>query len=292
MLLELNTNVKEYQVEEFLHTNRGTYREEYVGTNQDRKTVLLVAYDTTQKKLHEEAYLKEMGFQSCVFSPSFMELIDDFETVIRKKRIQVLVYNTPKAITLEEALYLGKIKENDAWRIFCDIAIGVKELKHCCHGAIHTNLSPKTISVYWDKRNKARGIITNLQYVCKAYTKNDDMDYDELNPCYTPPEYATGQMSERSTVFSMALLLAIMLQGYHPWHMPIDSTNSKHRELFTIAKPDLNVPAKLIGCLEKAWQPIPKNRHQSIEEFVSEAMRSSPFKMPVTYECFGNNKHS
>lgn len=292
MLLELNTNVKEYKVMEFLHTNRGAYREEYVGTGKDSKTVLLVAYDTTQKELHKEAYLKEIGFQSCVFSPSFMELCDDFVAVIRKKRIQVLVYNSPKTMTLEEAMYQGKINTNDAWRIFCDIVIGVKELKHCCQGAFHTNLSPKTISIYWDKRNKARGIITNLQYVSKDSSHKEDMNYNELNPCYTPPEYDTGLMSERSTVFSMALLLAFMLQGYHPWHMPIDSTNSGHRKLFTEAKPELNVPTKLMGCLEKALQPIPMNRYQSIEEFVSEAMKSSPFKMPVTYECFGNNKRS
>ena len=35
-----------------------------------------------------------------------------------------------------------------------------------------------------------------------------------------------------------------------------------------------------------------QHRHQSIEEFVSEAMKSCPFKMPVTYECFGKGKRS
>lgn len=35
-----------------------------------------------------------------------------------------------------------------------------------------------------------------------------------------------------------------------------------------------------------------QHRHQSIEEFVREAMKSCPFKMPVTYECFGKGKRS
>ena len=35
-----------------------------------------------------------------------------------------------------------------------------------------------------------------------------------------------------------------------------------------------------------------QHRHQSIEEFVSEAMKSCPFKMPVTYACFGKGKRS
>ena len=287
MLLKPNTVIKEYKVVEFLHTNRRAYREEYVGINNENKTVLIVTYDTTSQKLSKNAYIKEIGFQSCVFSPSFMELCDDFVTVIRKKRIQVLVYKYQKTITLEEAMYLGKIKQDDALRIFFDIAIGVKELKYCCHDAIHTNLSPKTVMVYWDKRKKARGIITNLQYVYNYCIKKNTIDYDELNPCYTPPEYDTGCMSERSMEFSIALLLAFMLQGYHPWLMPIDSTDSNHRKQFTMAKPVFNVPAKLIDCLYKALQPIPQHRYETIEEFVSEAMKSSPFKMPVTYECFG-----
>ena len=54
-----------------------------------------------------------------------------------------------------------------------------------------------------------------------------------------------------------------------------------------MAKPVFNVPVKLIDCLYKALQPIPQHRYETIEEFVSEAMKSSPFKMPVTYECYG-----
>ena len=108
MLLKPNTVIKEYKVVEFLHTNRRAYREEYVGINNENKTVLIVAYDTTSQKLSKNAYIKEIGFQSCVFSPSFMELCDDFVTVIRKKRIQVLVYKYQKTITLEEAMYRSK----------------------------------------------------------------------------------------------------------------------------------------------------------------------------------------
>ena len=64
MLLKPNTVIKEYKVVEFLHTNRRVYREEYVGINNENKTVLIVAYDTTSQKLSKNAYIKEIGFQS------------------------------------------------------------------------------------------------------------------------------------------------------------------------------------------------------------------------------------
>ena len=47
MLLISNTVIKEYKVVEFLTTNRRAYREEYVGINNENKTVLIVAYVPT-----------------------------------------------------------------------------------------------------------------------------------------------------------------------------------------------------------------------------------------------------
>ncbi len=91
-----------------------------------------------------------------------------------------------------------------------------------------------------------------------------------MAPCdiaFIAPEVESGQWSERSVVYSAALLLIVMLQGGFPWKIDGETDPAEIARKIQQSKPELKIPLSLRRLLLPCLAVDPADRPESVAAF-------------------------
>lgn len=290
MILDPNAKIEKYAVSELIYSDPGGYREVYRAQGQDRAPVALIVYAPERIPNRNLMHLPdtEFDYRAHLVSEPFAPMVDSGEWEVRERmKIRYCAVEYRDTVSLEAELANAPMKTVDGWSLFRDLFIGLNEICHYGKGACHFNLCPQTVRVCRERDGSARAMLGGLQFVSRLSVQPSDIDMTLLNPCYRAPESVFGAMTPRSMQFSLALLFASMLQGFHPWGADPRMEAFRIFGLIRRNKPRLNLSRDLARCLGKALSIAPDNRFGTMDEFVSAIMRFSPLELPSTYECFG-----
>lgn len=290
MILNIHHKTDRYEIVELLHTDRGGYREVYKGIENDGSPVILIAYANDLIKDEGLKHTMDMEFElyDCMRTSTFLRFRKVDETRNEDGltvRFAVLEYVACES--LEHVLAKGKLRTEDAWGIFKSVVMGLNELNFYIEGACHFNICPSTVYVHYDEQGKAEGLLGGLQFVSNDYKNHSNVDINLLDRIYSAPETCMGTLQPESMTFSLALLLATMLQGFHPWKMDTDKNGYIAFIRMRRSKPTLELPKELAECIRKALSPDRGKRYKTLTDFVNAVMCYSGEVMPNSYECFG-----
>lgn len=267
MILAIPSLINGYEITECTRSDDAGLCETYKGKSKQQQLVIMVAYNmkAIERYSFNAAYFWELSCHQPLCSPSFLPLIDQISIKSKGRNIQIMIFKTlPSIMTLDEKLRLGNIKEEDAWNIIMDIVIGIRECAYKHKDISQLPLDSNNIYVYQDKRGKLRGITPNPQ----------------------TGGFPINSSNGKSQQFSLALLTTKILKASTHHLLPLDDTagpqNSSSKQ-----KADNCSQEGLARCIRKALDPKPNNRYLSLEDFIINLIRFSPFRMPTTFECFG-----
>lgn len=137
-----------------------------------------------------------------------------------------------------------------------------------------------------EEDGEIRGMLSGLQFVTNDFVKNKTIDKRLIDSRYMAPEGHDGVLTPKSMQFSLAVLLATMLQGHHPWMLQNDHPQ-RSRCWIERMEPQVHVGDALSACLIKAMALNPEDRYETMDEFVDAVMRFCPYPLPDDYVGFG-----
>lgn len=292
MILDIHHKTDRYEVVELLHTDKGGYREVFKAVENDGSPVILIAYANDLIKDEGLKHTMDMEFDlyDGMRTSAFLRMREVDETRNAKGltvRFAVLEY--VECESLEHVLAKGRLKAEDAWSIFKSVVMGLNELDFYATGSCHFNICPSTVYVHYDEQGKAEGLLGGLQFVTDKYRIHSNVDMSLLDRLYRAPETYMGTLYPESMQFSLALLLATMLQGHHPWALESDKNGYLAFVRMRRSKPTLELPKEFAESIKKALSTNRGNRYKTFTEFVDALMSHSGEVMPNTYECFGQS---
>lgn len=267
MILDIPSLINGYEITECTRSDDAGLCETYKGKSKQQQPVIMVAYNmkAIERSSFKVAYFGELSCHQPLCSPSFLPLLDKISLKRKGRNIQMMVFKAlPSMMTLDEKLRLGDIKEEDAWNIIMDIVIGIRECAYKHKDISQLPLDSNNIYVYQDKRGKQRGIMPNPQ----------------------TGGFPFNSSSDKSQQYSLALLATKILKGSIHHLLPLDDTADPQNNT-SKQKAANSSQEGLALCIRKALDSNPNNRHLSLEDFIINLIRFSPFRMPTTFECFG-----
>lgn len=267
MILSIPSLINGYEITECTRSDGAGLCETYKGKSKLQKPVIIVAYNmkAIERSSFKAAYFWKLSCHQPLFSPSFQPLFDKISIKNKGRNIKIIVFQAlPSMMTLDEKQKNGNIKEEDAWNIIMDIVIGIRECAYKHKDISQLALDSNNIYVYQDKRGKLRGIMPNPQ----------------------TGGFPINSSSDKSQQYSLALLATKILKGSTLNLLQLDDTaasqnNTNKQKLGNCSQ------GNLAHCIRKALASNPNKRYSSVEDFIKELTRFSPFQMPNTFECFG-----
>lgn len=294
---EIGDGGNRYKVTDLLHADKGGYREEYRAEVYEgkRKTpsemVRLIVYREPPEETPVSVPMvavTEAVLRQRLCSPAFDAYRAEFNTVADEGgSMMVIVTEMNDAMTLRAAIANDDLAQPAAWRVFTDVVVGLNEISHLTNGGCHFGINPDNIYVYRDQQQQLRGLIRGLNLVCEDFEENKHLDRNLAAPEFRAPETVIGRFTPRSMQWSLAILLAYMLQGEHPWGLKPEASSYSAYSRMRRNKPQLTLGDGLAAVLKKALAANPANRYAVIDDFVSEVMKFSVTEIPASCECFG-----
>lgn len=291
MILELGSKIKDYHIKELLHDDAGEYREVYKATDdRDGTVVAMIVY--TIGKLEERLQLLpilETDMRANLYRPAFAPMTDWGEaTLADRQKIEFCIIDYWLLEPVADIRnYNSVLSQEESWKVFCDVIAGANEIAHYAEGACHFNICPSTVSITRDVKGERRGDLNGVQFVSNDFVKNKTIDKHLLDTQYRAPEGYDGPLTPKSMQFSLAVLLATMLQGHHSWMLQGDNKQRSRCRIERL-EPQVNVGTALSACLIKAMALNPDDRYATMDEFVDAVMRFCPHPLPDDYVGFSH----
>ena len=111
---------------------------------------------------------------------------------------------------------------------FYNLLVAVKELSWRMGGGCCNNISTDNIIVTVDAADEAKWHLVGLNCVSETCKGRASFDTYASSRFFRAPETLVGHYNVKTDIFSLGIVLAIILQGKHPWgeymgtdlHMP------------------------------------------------------------------------
>ena len=272
MILALNTKFEGYTPIEVLDDST-SYREVYLAKNGYEQDVALIVYDINKLpdcfadgKIPEFEVIPQLTNE--VF-PAYIESGDynEDDTSLR--------WMTTKYVgrtTLSEYILSDHIRnEREMLHQFYKLLVALKELSWCMWGGCYNNVSTDNIIISTEASGDTKWYLVGLNCVsgiCKGRATFDTYASSRL---FRAPETFVGHYNVRSDIFALGVVLAIILQGEHPWRefMAADPYLPSVLIIKIIRNhtPTLLMPDALKDIVAKAIATKPSERYKSIEDF-------------------------
>ena len=154
---------------------------------------------------------------------------------------------------------------------FRKLLINVDKLSIALDGSCHNNINCDTIKVSEGKDGLPEFHLSGLECVSNSSQGNPTFDTDIQSKFFRAPETLLGRYNITTDIFSLGVVLAICLQGKHPWQSVIDENKDVTLKGFIKSirqqEPLLDMPEKIKYIVQKAIAVKPSSRLDSIEEF-------------------------
>lgn len=272
MILALNTKFEGYTPVQVLGKS-ASYREVYLAKNSFEQDVVLTVYDMnilpegfTDDRIPEFDIIPQLTGEAF---PAYVERGD------YNGDYGCLQWMTTKYVgrtTLSEYILSDHVRnEREMLRQFYGLLVAVKELSWRMGGGCHNNISTDNIIVSTDASGNAKWHLVGLD--CVSGICRGRATFDIYTPArgFRAPETLVGHYNARTDIFSLGIVLAIILQGKHPWGKFMGTAlNMSAAAIIMIMRenaPMLAMPDALKNIVAKAIATKPSERYKSIEDF-------------------------
>jgi len=291
MILALNTKFEGYTPVQVLGKST-SYREVYLAKNGYEQDVVLTVYDMSK--------LPECFVDGKI--PEF-EIIPQLTNDAFPKYVERGTYNDDKAslcwmatkfighTSLTDYIASDYVRsEREMLTQFYNLLIAVKEVSLRMGGGCCNSISPDNIIVSAGTSGDIKWHLVGLNCVSETCMGRATFDTYAPSRLFRAPETLVGHYNVRTDVFSLGIVLAIILQGKHPWeeymstdlHMPMAAIIKIIRD----NAPMLTMPDALKNIVAKAIATKPSERYKSIEDFGAAIARYLGNENLSSFECF------
>ena len=202
-------------------------------------------------------------------------------------------------MTLTDYLCSGNIAdERELLRQFYGILIAVHELSSRIGDGCINNISTDNIAISTDSDGHMKWSLIGLNCVSDICRGRATFDADGLSRSFIAPETAVGHYNPKTDIFSLGVVLAILLQGKHPWGAlaaDADITNMTYARMLRANAPSLELSEQLKGIVGKAIATKPSERYRSVVEFgaaIAKYLGEGDLEPFESYNIVGNRVES
>lgn len=291
MILALNTKFEGYTPVQVLGGST-SYREVYLAKNGYEQDVVLTVYDINKlPECFANGKIPEFEIIPQLTNEAFPVYIErgnynDDNAALQWMTTKYVGYTTLSEYILEDHVR----NEREMLQQFYNLLVAVKELSWRMGGGSHNNISTDNIIVSTDASGDAKWHLIGLNCVSETCRGRATFDTYALSRFFRAPETLVGHYNVRTDIFSLGVVLAIILQGKHPWgefmgtdiHMPTAAIVKIMRN----NAPILSMPDALKSIVAKAIATKPSERYKSIEDLGAAIAKYLGNENLSCFECF------
>ena len=290
MILTLNTPFEGYTPVKVLGKST-SYREVYLAKNAFEQDVVLAVYD--MNKLPEcfvDGKIPEFEIIPQLTNSAFPKYV---ERGICNDNNASLCWMATKYFghtSLTDFIASDYVRnEREMLQQFYNLLVAVKELSWRMGGGCCNNISTDNIIVSADASGDVKWHLVGLNCVSEVCKGRATFDTYALSRLFCAPETFVGHYNVRTDIFSLGVVLAIILQGKHPWgeYFSIDDymPTAAIIKLMRDNAPTLTMPDALKSIVAKAIAIKPSERYKSIEDFGVTIARYLGCENLSSFEC-------
>ena len=291
MILELNKIFEGY-TPVILLGRSSSYREVYLAENEFGIYVCMTVYDMNcLPDCYMDGKIPEFEMIPQLSNNCFPTYLDKGRFCADNRDICWMLTQYVGQLTLTDYMLSGKIcDEKEMLSNFYDLLLALKELYWRLGGGCCNNISTDNIIVRKDDSGKSKWLFTGLDCVSGACKGRAAFDTSVQSPSFLAPETLLGFYNIKTDIFSLGIILAIILQGKHPWEQffghdlhTLDAVTVKRiRE----NPPVLEMQDSLKTIVSKAISTNPSGRYKSIEDFGAAIAKYIGNENLTNFECF------
>ncbi|MCH4155247.1 MAG: ATP-binding protein [Muribaculaceae bacterium] len=289
MILNINKPFNKCEIEHIVDTGNCNYREVYIIHDKSEKQMFLTVYsidEMPESMNHDD--IKEFTLCESLANGVFPKFISKGQMKYDKKAIKWMTTEYQEMMPLRTLVNIKPLSVETSLNIIFDILVGLKEIKHNSPKSGHFNICPDTIFVTKENNGNIKTHLRGLQFVDDDTNNNIGIDTKLINNCFRAPETFPGLFYEPSMVYSLAMLLAYMAQGFYP--LKIDESMNSFSCYSIKKRGDLNLtlPKALKAIVVKAMKRKISERYQTIELFGQALAKQMRNKHKDVFSCFSN----
>ena len=293
MILTLNTKFEGYTPVQMLGKST-SYREVYLAKNGFEQDVVLTVYDMS--KLPEcfvDGKIPEFDIIPQLTNEAFPTYIERGDYNSGDVSLQWMIIKYVGNTTLSEYILSDHVRnEREMLQQFYNLLVAVKELSWRVKGGCCNNISTDNIIVSADASGDTKWHLVGLNCVSEVCKGRATFDTFASSRLFRAPETLVGHYNVKTDIFSLGIVLAIILQGKHPWgeymstdlHMPTAAIIKIMRD----NAPMLAMPDALKYIVAKAIATKPSERYKSIEDFGAAIAKYLGNEDLGSFECFSS----
>ena len=291
MILALNTKFEGYTPIQVLGGST-SYREVYLAKNGYEQDVVLTVYDMNNlPECFTEGKIPEFEIVSQLTNEAFPAYIERGNYNSEDVALQWMTTKYVSHTTLSEYILSDHVRnERDMLQQFYNLLVAVKELSWRMGGGCHNNISTDNIVVSTDASGDTKWHLVGLNCVSGTCRGRATFDTYAASRFFRAPETLVGHYNVKTDIFSLGVVLAIILQGKHPWgefmetatQLPIAAVIKLMRD----NAPMLAMPDALKNIVAKAIATKPSERYKSIEDFGGAIAKYLGNENLSSFECF------
>ena len=271
MILTLNADFEGYTPVEVL--GQGTrYREVYKAKSRSGEYVTLTVYNMNglpssmpAGKVAEFEIIPKLtggALPKCIGEGSYT----DNGMLLRWMATEYVDY-----MTLTDYLCSGNIAgERELLQQFYAILIAVHELSSRIGDGCVNNITTDNIAISMGSDGCMKWSLIGLNCVSEVCRGRATFDAKSLSRRFVAPETFVGHYNPKTDVFSLGVVLAMLLQGKHPWKDIVDDSvdisDVAYAKLVRTTVPLLELPEPLKTIVGKAIAVKPSERYRSAME--------------------------
>ena len=289
MLLELNKPFITYTPIELIEANCA-YREVYAAELMGGISVFLTVYDMDNlPKFFQKDSIKEFELRWKLKNEVFAADEGHTEGKYGGRSIKCMCTEYIDGKPLSELVAHRSFSANEAVGIACKLIMGIQEVKFHTNGGGHYNICPKTVLINNAVGDNVKVHLTGLEHASGVCNGAADFDTSTLDQCFRAPETFLGKFSPAADVYSLAMLIAYMIQKKNPFDIDNGMSIGQIAKTIRTAKPRLDVPDKLQPILKKALSTRLDARYESVLELGEALMDYMGVEKPKNFKCFSDD---
>lgn len=293
MILSLNTDFEGCTPLELVGRSIG-YREVYRAIDGSGQMVTLTVYDlNVLPECFDGERIPEFEITPRLKNDMFAKYIDRgiYESGQIRLAWMKTAYVGGETLTVRLARAAAPA-EHIALRQFCNLLVAVKELSWRQNGGSHNNLCTDNIVVTTNADGSEEWYLTGLNCISEPCHGRASFDTSAISLGSRAPETAVGVFGPKSDIFALGVMLAVILQGRHPWDSALgriaESSLAATMKLFRSSAPRLDMSAPLRAIIGKAIAARPSARYRSIDEMGAAISGYLGDEGMTVFECFSH----
>ena len=291
MILTLNTKFEGYTPVQVLGKST-SYREVYLAKNGFEQDVVLTVYDMSKlPECFADGKIPELEIIPQLTNEVFPTYIERGDYNSDDVSLQWMTTKYVGHTTLSEYILSDHVcNEREMLQQFYNLLVAVKELSWRMGGGCCNNISTDNIVVSPDDYGDVKWHFLELSCVSEACKGRVIFDTKASSYLFSAPETLVGHYNVKSDIFSLGIVLAIALQGKHPWAEFFGSdVELSHGCIVKILRdnaPALVLSDELKSIVAKAIATKPSERYKSIEDFGAAIAKYLGDENLSSFECF------